>query len=104
MDFPITREQFRQWLEGKDAENVVGYTCNNNACPIATALLEVTRTAYNVGSLFYYIEDGTFHKPEDFKPVPIWAADFISHVDADGSEDVSVKASTALAILEEIPL
>lgn len=100
MDFPISREQFKQWLEGKGDNAIVGRTCYNYDCPLAVACHEIT------GNDDIVILTHTWLKKPKTKDrdLPPWAQDVVIRIDAISSNiGEYVIASQALAILAEIP-
>lgn len=89
---PLVRKQFEEWLRGKDANEVVGYTKKEACCPIAT-FLSGTGQPVGVGRIFVKIGDKSHELPK-------WATDFIDNVDNSKITSYSpVSASEALAIL-----
>lgn len=90
--YPLTLPEFKQWLESKDSDDVVGRKETCDRCPIAKALLEIKEKEASVFNYKTYFWDKTSNNPE-------WVVSFIHQLDNSG-DDPQVTASKALEIIE----
>jgi hypothetical protein len=90
----LTRIGFRKWLKAKKPNAVVGKPTNNDVCPIANFLKEVTGHAHDVMWSYAFRPD----RPATLYSTPIWARAFISSVDS--VREDSITAKLALKILD----
>lgn len=109
----LTSEQFQQWLESKQSDELVGCAATCSGCPVANYLKEVGFDCPNVAQdyvkaqqsqkLYYcYAQDNTL-----IPRMPNWVSQFVSRIDIYyGSSgrlvEHAVYAAGALKVLGEI--
>lgn len=101
MDFPITRQQFREWLEEKDPQAIIGQSYDQSKCPLATACQELDRRDIRVLYADWVI--GPRKPYQRYRPLPRWAYAVREKVDRLSETPSDITAETVLNVLEEIP-
>ena len=86
----LTRKGFREWLEGKLGETIVGYTRSSGWCPIAHYLRQAGVESPLVGENMFRVSLGKK------KPLPPWAILFVAKIDATPFNITARKALTVL--------
>src|SRR5665213_655821 len=92
----ITKEGFKEWLQAKEPEIIVGSARLCAACPIANYLNSVTGKVLVVGST-YWISGNM----EASMQLPSWAAEFINKVDRKIGPRL-ISAQYALTLLDQV--
>lgn len=102
-DYPLTIEEFRNWLKSKGEEDVVGETGKPTSCPLANALLQCTYVEegnqVRVGYLATDIDPYFISETLSFEN-PSWVKQFIERVDV--IESTRVTAKDVIEVLEEV--
>lgn len=100
INYPLTIEEFRTWLESKAGDEVVGkarHICN---CPLSTFLKEkVGNELPYVGVFSTYIPTSEINTLDYDNP--LWVTSFISKLDGK-FQTASVTAKQALEVLETL--
>lgn len=96
----LPRKDFRRWLESKSPKAVVGTRGSLCGCPLARYLSSLSHVGYvAVCTDDIYWFDVDEDRPHVMK-TPLWAENFISHVDESGPVNRKVTAATALKLLD----
>lgn len=97
-DFPMTKEQFRAWLERQGPDDVVGVPRVGESCPLAEAcsLGKPFAQRIYVGKWQWGFTKGG----GDFA-LPEWAQEFVDAID--GMETEGITAQACLDLLGEEP-
>lgn len=74
-EFPLTKEQFSEWLASREDDEIVGVSMNPGCCPLATAC---AMTAYPITVLSHRWE-AVDHTQWGW--LPLWAERFVRVVD-----------------------
>jgi len=91
----LTRKGFREWLEGKVGNTVVGHSCARGECPIATYLRHAGMEDAGVTAATY---GPMFDEYGGSETTPVWAVSFIDKIDKGISRYIT--ARQALAVLD----
>lgn len=88
----LIRKGFREWLEGKTGDEVVGQRLDAQDCPVANYLRSMGATDPGVCQDYY-----TADHEHDIRPPP-WAISFIDAIDMLATKEIT--ARQALAVLD----
>lgn len=99
----LTRKGFREWLEGKPGEEVVGYGCQPHNCPLARHLRDLGMKEPSVGVSNITALGGAVYEYAALNkistPAPAWAQRLLNGLDKFGSS-APITARQALAVLD----
>ena len=101
-NFPITKAQFRKWLNSHELTTIIGETDSAESCPLANALNELEPTSEGCSQWYVSTDTISAYKnlvPVYNKPLPSWAKLFVQLVDS--SREDFIDTDTALAALGE---
>lgn len=104
-NYPLTIEEFRNWLESKDEDEIVGEIRWTTKCPLANALLQRTYTeeGNQVRVRYCTTEVDPYFVSETLRfGNPDWVEKFISKIDALSDEEKSVTVKEVLEVLEVV--
>lgn len=103
-NYPLTLEEFRDWLKSKNPEEIVGWQGGCHCCPVFKCLKDKGKEVYSVN-----YETTFFLYRSDFLLNPEWVKSFINKVDdssiiplKQGEMNASITAQQALKVLEGI--
>lgn len=71
----ITKNDFRNWLESKDNDEIIGRAFHCKECPVANFYREILRTEY------VFVSFGSMKIDDESYDLPNWATSFIEEVD-----------------------
>lgn len=98
-NYPLTQEEFRNWLESKREDEIVGRQGWCHGCPIFKCLKDKNHDVTSVNGLTTYVSQKLLENPD-------WVVEFISKVDTaslpPGEMNTPITASQALEVLSEI--
>jgi len=97
INYPLTIEDFRTWLESKEEDETVGVVRNSESCPIATVLKE----SYKEVNVDYKTTATQIEKWITYTN-PDWVEEFTRRVDYYNVSGAEVSAKKALEVLYEI--
>lgn len=89
----LTKHLFKEWLKGKQPDELVGTIGMPNSCPIATFLRENGASNVYVTTYCRYIVGA-----ELFELNREWISDFVSHID-----DLTVLPEETRRVIDESP-
>jgi hypothetical protein len=99
-DLLENRTLFKTWLESQPPETVVGKTCSDSCCPLASYLAAQGVEKVNVQPSYVEYHDPDYMDGTDHYLLPPWSRAFIVQSDSiDTSGSVPVTAAEAIAIL-----
>ncbi len=94
-EYPLTIQEFQEWLEGKDEKEIVGEMGCKTSCPLANALKQKAK-------LVRVTADTTIADDYCIVSNPNWVEKFVRRVDNLSDDARSVTAREALEILNEV--
>lgn len=94
--FPLTKEQFVQWLAERNDDDICGIAGVCHSCPIAEAASGGDGPYIEVGKFDWWF----FSAPLVLRPLPMWAQTFIQTIDGPNPMYTPITVAMARAALE----
>lgn len=92
-----TADRFKEWLESKPADAVVGLRTRPNCCPFANFLKEVHgATRPGVSATIYKLD---VDREAEYQKMGGWVSDAVRKIDVSGARSSEVTAGEALELL-----
>jgi hypothetical protein len=95
-NYPVTFFDFKEWLDSKSANDVVGEALTCDQCPLARLLTDKGHQEVEVYPLRSYVDSIKYDKN------PGWVYDFVKKVDTDKQVGEQITAGECLKILNNL--